>query len=203
VFLLFFFLLFLFHIVLHIHLLLIRFLLQMFDEAMERPYGFLLMDLKPTTPDSLRLRTDLLGTGIEKEKDEEEEETDEEEMTVSSLGGVFAKVHVLVQSDYRQVSVMTSIGKEIVDSRVLGRGRHQIVQDYHAYFIKTLLKSCRTKMVPPPQRIVWLYKRWQPLYDEISRTVVPLVEFVGWGLCQSTCFGSERLPSSFGDDFHR
>ena len=33
-------------------------------------------------------------------------------------------------------------------------------------------------MVPPPQRIVWLYKRWQPLYDEISRTVVPLVEFV-------------------------
>jgi hypothetical protein len=37
------------------------------------------MDLKPTTPDSLRLRTDVLGTGIEKEKDEEEEETTEEE----------------------------------------------------------------------------------------------------------------------------
>jgi hypothetical protein len=36
-------------------------------------------DLKPTTPDSLRLRTDVLGTGIEKEKDEEEEETTEEE----------------------------------------------------------------------------------------------------------------------------
>jgi hypothetical protein len=33
-------------------------------------------------------------------------------------------------------------------------------------------------MAPPPQRIVWLYKRWQPLYDEISRTVVPRVEFV-------------------------
>ena len=32
------------------------------------------MDLKPTTPDSLRLRTDVLGTGIEKENDEEEEE---------------------------------------------------------------------------------------------------------------------------------
>ena len=39
------------------------------------------MDLKPTTPDSLRLRTDGLGTGIEKEKDEEEkvEESVEEE----------------------------------------------------------------------------------------------------------------------------
>jgi hypothetical protein len=33
-------------------------------------------------------------------------------------------------------------------------------------------------MGPPLQRIVWLYKRWQPLYDEISRTVVPPVEFV-------------------------
>jgi hypothetical protein len=33
-------------------------------------------------------------------------------------------------------------------------------------------------MAPSPQRIVWLYKRWQPLYDEISRTVVPWVEFV-------------------------
>jgi hypothetical protein len=30
----------------------------------------------------------------------------------------------------------------------------------------------------PPQRIIWFYKRWQPLYDEISRTVVPWVEFV-------------------------
>ena len=55
-------------------------------------------------------------------------------MTVSSLGGVFAKVHVLVQSDYRQVSVMTSLGKEIVDSRVLGRGRHQVIQDYHVSY---------------------------------------------------------------------
>ena len=33
-------------------------------------------------------------------------------------------------------------------------------------------------MAPSPQKIVWLYKGWQPLYDEISRTVVPLVEFV-------------------------
>jgi hypothetical protein len=33
-------------------------------------------------------------------------------------------------------------------------------------------------MAPSPQRIIWLYKRWQPLYDEISRTVVPRVEFL-------------------------
>jgi hypothetical protein len=28
-----------------------NFLLQKFDEATERPFGYLLMDLKPTTPD--------------------------------------------------------------------------------------------------------------------------------------------------------
>jgi hypothetical protein len=56
-----------------------NFLLQKFDETTERPYTYLLVDLKPTTPDSLRLRTDVLGTGIEKEKDEEEEEKAEEE----------------------------------------------------------------------------------------------------------------------------
>jgi hypothetical protein len=29
-----------------------------------------------------------------------------------------------------------------------------------------------------PERIVWLYKRWQPLYDDIRRTVHPHVEFI-------------------------
>jgi hypothetical protein len=28
------------------------------------------------------------------------------------------------------------------------------------YFVKALLQNCRIKMAPPPQRIVWLYKRW-------------------------------------------
>jgi hypothetical protein len=37
-----------------------------------------LINLKPTTPDSLRVRSDVLGTGIEKEKDEGEEEKAEE-----------------------------------------------------------------------------------------------------------------------------
>ena len=57
-----------------------NFLLQKFDEATERPYAYLLVDLKPTTPDSLRLRTDVLGTGIEKEKDEEEKRVEEEDV---------------------------------------------------------------------------------------------------------------------------
>jgi hypothetical protein len=32
-------------------------------------------------------------------------------------------------------------------------------------------------MSPPSQRIVWLYKRWQPLYDVIRKTMFPRVEF--------------------------
>jgi hypothetical protein len=48
--------------------------LQKFEEVTKEPYSYLVVDLKPTTPDSLRLRTDILKTGIEKEKDEEEEE---------------------------------------------------------------------------------------------------------------------------------
>jgi hypothetical protein len=57
-----------------------NFLLQKFDEDTERPYGYLLVDMKPTTPDSLRLRTDVLGTGIEKDEEGEEDVEDEEDM---------------------------------------------------------------------------------------------------------------------------
>jgi hypothetical protein len=32
-------------------------------------------------------------------------------------------------------------------------------------------------MVPPPQRIVCLYKKWQHLYDVIGKTMFPRVEF--------------------------
>ena len=31
---------------------------------------------------------------------------------------------------------------------------------------------------PPPQRIVWLYTTWQPLYEEIHNSVQPRVEFM-------------------------
>lgn len=35
-----------------------------------------------------------------------------------------------------------------------------------------------SKISPPPERILWLYKRWQPLYDIIKSTVYPSVEFI-------------------------
>ena len=45
------------------------------------------------------------------------------------------------------------------------------------YFLMTLLQHCSTKIFPPPERILWLYKRWQPLYDVIQQTV-PIVDFI-------------------------
>jgi hypothetical protein len=72
-------------------------------------------------------------------------------VTISSLGGIFAKVYVLVQSDCRQVSVMTSLGKEIFESRVLGRGRHQIIQDYHALYSGSK-KSSLSSSIGMPRR---------------------------------------------------
>ncbi|VDI35975.1 Hypothetical predicted protein [Mytilus galloprovincialis] len=44
------------------------------------------------------------------------------------------------------------------------------------FFVKEALR--RSTCNPVPERIVWLYRRWQPLYDEIRKTVVPTVEFV-------------------------
>ena len=46
------------------------------------------------------------------------------------------------------------------------------------YFLKEMLRRAQSTIVPPPERIVWLYKRWQPLYDVIQNTVVPAVKFV-------------------------
>ena len=46
------------------------------------------------------------------------------------------------------------------------------------YFVKSLLQNCTTKISPPPERIIWLYKRWQPLYDVIQETVYPKVDFI-------------------------
>jgi hypothetical protein len=44
------------------------------------------------------------------------------------------------------------------------------------YFVKNVLE--KNLIHPKPDRIVWLYKRWQPLYDEMKRTVKPKIEFI-------------------------
>ena len=44
-------------------------------------------------------------------------------------------------------------------------------------FVKALLQNI-SKITPVPQKIIWLYKHWQPFYDEVKATVFPKVEFV-------------------------
>ena len=43
-------------------------------------------------------------------------------------------------------------------------------------FVKKLLLN--NLITPPPKRIIWLYRRWQPLYDDVKRAVYPPVEFI-------------------------
>ena len=44
--------------------------------------------------------------------------------------------------------------------------------------VKTILEYCSSLITPPPHTIIWLYKRWQPLYDSIITTVFPKVQFI-------------------------
>lgn len=46
------------------------------------------------------------------------------------------------------------------------------------YFCKMLSQHCLKMIWPPPERIMWLFKHWQPLYDVIQSTVYPKVEFI-------------------------
>ena len=43
-------------------------------------------------------------------------------------------------------------------------------------WIKELLLHNTALISPPPDRIIWIYKRWQPLYDEL-RMKIPTIEF--------------------------
>ena len=54
--------------------------------------------------------------------------------------------------------------------------------------VKDVLQHHETRIQPEIQRIVWLYKRWQPLYNLIHRTVSPTVEFI------------QGIPSDLEDD---
>lgn len=46
------------------------------------------------------------------------------------------------------------------------------------FLLKQVLNRIQEFCKPTPQRIVWLYKRWQPLYDLILRVVAPKIEFI-------------------------
>ena len=55
-------------------------------------------------------------------------------------------------------------------------------------FVKELLLNHGQRIRPTIQRIVWLYKRWQPLYDDIQKSVLPKVEFI------------QGIPTDLDDD---
>ena len=44
-------------------------------------------------------------------------------------------------------------------------------------FVKNLLENNLACIYPPPERILWLYNRWQPLYDEMLH-IHPQIEFI-------------------------
>ena len=46
-----------------------------------------------------------------------------------------------------------------------------------SHYVAKLLAHRNTMIDPPPQRIIFLYKRWQPLYDEMRETN-PNIEFI-------------------------
>ena len=43
--------------------------------------------------------------------------------------------------------------------------------------MKDLLGHLSSRVIPTIDRIMWLYRRWQPIYAVIHRTVTPRVEF--------------------------
>ena len=55
------------------------------------------------------------------------------------------------------------------------------------WFVKKLLENQSKWIQPPPERIVWLYGQWQPMYEEMRRTI-PGIEFV------------KGIPSNIGED---
>ncbi|CAG2236750.1 unnamed protein product [Mytilus edulis] len=54
------------------------------------------------------------------------------------------------------------------------------------FWMKTLLERART-MITPPERIIWCYKRWQPLFSEMQQTIKNILFVQG-------------LPENLNDD---
>ena len=45
------------------------------------------------------------------------------------------------------------------------------------WLVKNLLENRKQWISPAPQRIIWIYFQWQPLYVEMQR-IIPDIEFV-------------------------
>jgi len=54
-------------------------------------------------------------------------------------------------------------------------------------WMKKLLERARTMIKPPPERIIWCYKRWQPLFGEMNRNINNIIFIQG-------------LPEDLNDD---
>ena len=54
-------------------------------------------------------------------------------------------------------------------------------------FLAKLLEQSQLRIRPPPYRVIWCYKRWQPLYTKMQETI-PGIEFV------------QGLPSGIQDE---
>lgn len=39
------------------------------------------------------------------------------------------------------------------------------------YWMKQLLDRARTMIIPQPERIIWCYKRWQPLFGQMQQSI--------------------------------
>jgi hypothetical protein len=54
-----------------------------------------------------------------------------------------------------------------------------------------LLTHAKTMINPPPERMTWCYKRWQPLFSEMQQTIknILFVKSMLNGCCKTTCSG--------------
>ncbi|CAG2214066.1 unnamed protein product [Mytilus edulis] len=55
------------------------------------------------------------------------------------------------------------------------------------FWMKTLLERARTMITPSPERIIWCYKRWQPLFSEMQQNIKNILFVQG-------------LPENLNDD---
>jgi hypothetical protein len=64
------------------------------------------------------------------------------------------------------------------------------IELFHAYFFMSQQdksQTAKTMINPPPERIIWCYKRWQPLFSEMQSTIKNILFLQG-------------LPENLNDD---